>query len=306
MTSKILVEETVLEKPSIESFLETIQKKGAKQYTLYRGQSRKQQGSQTLKAKPSIARNTNNSPKQFFDFLKKTGNFKEFAIPVGVESGEVPEWVSNINDINWLELEKIIMERFEELSMKVGDTENLNRLEQLVKAQHLGIPTRLLDWTTNPLKALFFAVYNSNYYSTPSGEGIDGVVYLLNYNWRSVKNRKIINSKLESNDSSIENIQPFFPKPTNHPRVYAQESCFTIFPYPENFEEMKALEEIKEGEYDTINRIAKIIIPANYKYTLHTYLELFTGINYTTLFPDLDGVAKEINGFFERVFRVPK
>lgn len=45
--------------------------------------------------------------------------------------------------------------------------------EELAIAQHHGLPTRFMDWTTNPLVALYFAVRNSSRHSA------DSAVYVL-------------------------------------------------------------------------------------------------------------------------------
>lgn len=48
-----------------------------------------------------------------------------------------------------------------------------NRFETLVKMQHFGLPTRLLDTTTNPLVALYFACKDDNEAEK------DGIVYIF-------------------------------------------------------------------------------------------------------------------------------
>lgn len=48
-----------------------------------------------------------------------------------------------------------------------------NRFDTLVKMQHYGMPTRLLDTTVNPLVALYFACENQ------SQKNVDGAVYIF-------------------------------------------------------------------------------------------------------------------------------
>jgi len=106
------------------------------------------------------------------------------------------------------------------------------KIEWLVLAQHHGLPTRFLDWTTNPLKGLFFAVENPNVKN-------NGVVWAFEPTGYYDDLSKIYKIK----QGAIDFLASYYPDHLDA-RLIAQESCFTYFPFPTKTVPISPMEKI--------------------------------------------------------------
>ena len=184
----------------------------------------------------------------------------------------------------WNEVEEHLLDEFKRLSSPWIAYSPADKLDWLVLAQHHGLPTVLLDMTTNPLKALFFAVEN------PDHDEFDGVVYgfdpILGW-YQSTSHIK---------DLEEDHIC-FYPNHIN-PRLVSQEACFIAFKKPEEMRDFTPLTKIDERNDDPNSWLDEIVIPKSAKPRLRIELAKL-GITHQTLFPGLDGIATTIRRNFK-------
>lgn len=158
-----------------------------------------------------------------------------------------------------------------------------NKLDLMIIAQHHGLPTRLLDWTENPLYALFFAVEDINVKK-------DACIY------EYLPTRFNDNNIIALDENFKSDSEYFFVKPQHlNERVKAQNGFFTLHPLYKKLD-VKCFNSIL-NETKCGNMIEKMIIPKNSKVKIKSELEKLN-INRFTIYPDLDGLAANIRADF--------
>ena len=178
---------------------------------------------------------------------------------------------------DFLKAEKNMFNEFKRQSIPSLDIVPESRWDWLALAQHHGMATRLLDWTLNPLAALWFAVRK------PPKNDNSGVVWLF----KSTPSNFAVPSR-NKNPFTVSKTKVFQPKHVTQ-RIVAQLGWFTVHKYMVSQRRFIPLEKNKAQKSSLI----KIGIPANLFSEMRFQLDRF-GINTSSLFPDLDGLCSHV------------
>lgn len=156
-----------------------------------------------------------------------------------------------------------ILRLFKERAFQYLDFTPATDWDWLAIGQQYGLPTRLLDWTDNPLVACFFAVDESS--------DNDSVIYAYD-------NDSYISVEKYPDPFKYKQVGKFVPKHLIR-RITTQGGLFTIHPNP--------FEPFESKDMD------KIIIPNEIRTGLKKTLNKY-GVDKFSLFPSLDGLAAHI------------
>jgi type I restriction enzyme M protein len=190
----------------------------------------------------------------------------------GVSSADYPlipkvarEWHQDLFTLNFSE--RAMLEQFRVRAMLYLKDRPANDWEWLALGQHYGLPTRLMDWSKNPLVALYFAC-TENFDK-------DGAVYFA----RRINEIDLLK---QPDPFGISDTRAWHPLQIDQ-RMFFQQSLFTVSNNP--------LEPLKNDIQ------IKALIKKEAKETLIKTLKLF-GIDFGTIFPGLEGAARHAETFF--------
>lgn len=187
----------------------------------------------------------------------------------------LPKIARDVPQLNSTHLEREMLNRLRRQGHRFPAVNGATDLDLLAVAQHHGMATRLLDWSSNPLVALWFACAEP---STTQPAHL--------YIYRASEDVRL-DPTVDSDPFSFA-VTKIFQPPHNNSRVAAQCGWFSVHPYYAGLN-FKSLDE------DVIHYlwVYHLEIPATEKPAILAKLDVL-GVNHRSLFPDLDGLCRHI------------
>lgn len=162
--------------------------------------------------------------------------------------------------------EEHLLDEFKKRAVALMVNSNFDDWHSLAYAQHIGVPTRLLDWSSSPLIALFFAL-------EPESDE-DRVVYAFKFSQYIHEVEQHESGPLKCKKEGR------FSPPFAFDRIRAQRGLFTIHPQPTKIF-------YREG-------MKTIVIPSNkvndFRRRLYKY-----GIDPWHIYPDMQGLGQQLH-----------
>jgi hypothetical protein len=145
----------------------------------------------------------------------------------------------------------------------------------LALGQHFGLPTRLLDWSTNPMVACFFALMDE------TREKENAIVYAY-----PLDEKQIVDPATWPSPFEIEKVGFLFPS-SLAPRISSQRGLFSVHPRPN---QPWCPNELEENRF---------VIPAEFRFTFQRKL-FRMGVDAAHIWANLEGVCGSLKWQYDK------